>query len=153
MRNQGRESPEFRRNRALPLPNDVIKDIHPSSPSPSPSQRTNGPPKTLSPGHQERQLAPPMQSEPFDPHAGQRLPGFLPPREHQRGTTFVCSENQKVQHLQHVHLLHGQSSVKHRHRWKVIWKKKTWLPKPATQPTFPRTSKPCLQVVLDPDSP
>lgn len=60
-----------------------------------------------------------MQSDPRDP-----------PRELRRraGTTFVCSENQKVQGLEHVHLLHWQGSVEHGHRRKVIWKRRPGYP-------------------------
>lgn len=53
---------------------------------------------------------------------GHRRPlAFLPPSQRPplggrgAGTTFVCSEDQKVQSLEHMHLLHGQSPVKHWH--------------------------------------
>lgn len=47
-----------------------------------------------------------------------------------RGATFVRSEDQKVQRLQHVHLLYGERSVKHWHRRQVIWKRRPAYPMP-----------------------
>lgn len=38
--------------------------------------------------------------------------------------TSVCSENQEVQRLEHMHLLHRQSPVKHWHCREVTWKRK-----------------------------
>lgn len=114
------------------------------SPSPSPPQRTYGPPRPPSPGHQEKkQLAPLMQPEPHDPCVGCRLHASLPPRKRhlERSTTFVCSENQKVQSLQHMHLLHGQSFVKHWHWWKVIWKRKPGYPMLQPSPHFLEPTK------------
>lgn len=55
----------------------------------------------------------------------QRVTRFPPSQSTtRRGPTFVCSENQKVQSLQHMHLFHRQSSVKHRHGRKVTCKRK-----------------------------
>ena len=43
--------------------------------------------------------------------------------QHPEGSsTFVRSENQEVQSLEHVHLLDGQRPVKHRHRREVVCK-------------------------------
>lgn len=59
--------------------------------------------------------------------AGYTRPHFFP-EPPSAGSTFVCSENKDVQGLEHVDLLHRQSSVEHRHGWKAVWKRSLVTP-------------------------
>lgn len=136
----------------LPLPNSALKDALPTfSPHCPLFREPMGHPRTLNTEHQEqRQLVRPIQSDPGSLGAGRRgLHTPLPSGDqhsggeyHQRGVstggehhpegsttrggahTSVCSENQEVQRLEHMHLLHRQSPVKHRHGREVAWKRK-----------------------------